>query len=401
MTSRDGGRVSVVVITVLGLLSGVGPFSLDAYLPSFPVIAREFGVAPAAVQLTLTACLLGLALGQLVIGPWADRIGRRLPLLLGSLGYVVTSLACAASVSIEMFTLLRFAQGFCGAAGLVIARAVVRDLAAGRVAVRMYSQLAFVSGIAPIIAPLLGAAALTLVSWRGVFVGLAVLGALLAVSVWFLLEETHPVELRVTGSFRSSFSAFAAVLRIKAFAGYVLVGALTAAILFAYISSSSFVVQELFGGTSVQFALIFAANGIGLALANQLNARIAGRVGPATMLRAGLLTQAVATVGLTLYVLFGGRGELWVVAVLLFLAIAPLGMVMPNATALSMGQAHSSAGTASAVLGVTTFLSGALITPLSGLGDPAISMTVIMLVAAACALGTVFVLKRRLPLGDD
>ncbi|BDZ46179.1 multidrug effflux MFS transporter [Naasia aerilata] len=400
MTSKDDGKVSPVVIAVLGVLSGVGPFSLDAYLPAFPAIAADFGVTASAVQLTLTACLVGLALGQLVIGPWADRVGRRLPLLLGTLGYLVTSLACAASSSIEVFTLLRFTQGFCGAAGLVIARAVVRDVASGRIAVRIYSQLAFVSGIAPIVAPLLGAAALTMVSWRGVFVGLAVLGALLAGSTWLLLKETHPIESRVTGPFRSSFLVFGVLLRIRAFAGYVLVGGLAAAILFGYISGSSFVVQEIYGGTPGEFALIFAINGIGLALAGQVNARIAPRVGAPFMLRVGLLVQVVATAGLALFVFLGGRGSLWAVAVLLFLAIAPLGMVMPNAVAVSMGQARGHAGTASALLGVTTFLFGAAVTPLSGLGQPAVAMVLTMLGAVAGALVVVFILRRKVTLED-
>lgn len=385
----------------LGVLTAVGPFSLDTYLPAFPTIATDLDAGAQAVQLSLTACLLGLAFGQLMVGPWGDRVGRRTPLLLGSLGFVLASIACALAPTIEVFIAVRFVQGFAGAAGLVLARAVVRDISSGRVATALYSQLAVVSGLAPVVAPVLGAIGLAYVSWRGVFVGLAVLGAILVILVATKVPETHHRQFRTTGGISSTFAAFRQVLADRAFAGYAILSGLTAVILFSYIASSSFVFQAIYGATSAQFAAAFAVNGLGIALFGRLNARLAPRHGPARMLRVGVALQFAGTVVLTLFVLLGvdlGDLNLLVLAALLFLAIAPLGFNLPNTMTICMGQSGGHAGTASALLGVTTFLSGALVTPVSGVGNPAFSLVLIMGCASALSLVTVLVLKRRVSL---
>ena len=388
---------------ILGVLTAVGPFSLDAYLPSFPTIAEELSASPQQVQLSLTTCLIGLALGQLFVGPWGDRVGRRAPLLIGSIGYLFASLACAFAGSIEIFIVLRFIQGFAGAAGLVMARAVVRDLASGRAAITLYSRLAVVSGLAPVVAPVLGAFALAFVSWRGVFVGLAVLGAILTLLVAALLPETHHKESRTSGSVIETFRAFGHLLRDKAFAGYVVVGGLAAVILFGYISSSSFVLQTVYGATAGQFAAAFAVNGLGLAAMGQVNGRLAHRFGAPFMLRLGILIQAAGTFALAAFVLFGPSGEaaLLPTAALLFFAVAPLGFILPNAMAIGMGQSGKSSGTASAILGVTTFLFGALVSPISGAGDPAVVMVIVMAVASVASVALVYVLKYRVTLLED
>jgi MFS transporter, DHA1 family, multidrug resistance protein len=385
----------------LGVLTAVGPFSLDTYLPAFPAIANDLQTAPQAVQLSLTACLLGLAFGQLLVGPWGDRVGRRTPLLLGSLGFLLASIACALAPTIEFFIAVRFVQGFAGAAGLVLARAVVRDLSSGHVATTLYSQLAVVSGLAPVVAPVLGAVGLTFVSWRGVFVGLAVLGAVLFTLVATKVPETHHRQFRTTGGLTSTFAAFRQVLADRAFAGYAVLGGLTAAILFSYIASSSFVFQNIYGATAAQFAAAFAVNGLGIALFGRLNVRLAPRHGPARMLRVGVALQFAGTIVLMLFVLLDvdlGTFNVLCFAALLFLAIAPLGFNLPNTMAICMGQSGGHAGTASALLGVTTFLSGALVTPISGVGNPAFALVLVMGGASALSLLTVLVLKRRVHL---
>jgi DHA1 family bicyclomycin/chloramphenicol resistance-like MFS transporter len=382
----------------LGVLTTVGPFSLDTYLPAFPAIAANLKTGPQSVQLSLTACLVGLALGQLLVGPWGDRIGRRKPLLMGSLGFLLASIACALAPSIEFFIAARFVQGFAGAAGLVMARAVVRDLSSGRAATALYSQLAVVSGLAPVVAPVLGAVGLAFVSWRGVFMGLAVLGAVLTVLVATQIPETHHPQFRTTGGLSGTFRAFGQVLTDKTFAGYAFLGGLTAAILFSYIASSSFVFQTVYGATSAQFAAAFAANGLGIALLGRLNVRLAPRHGAARMLQVGVALQSAGTFLLVLFVLLGvdlGEFRVLSLAAVLFLAIAPLGFNLPNTMAICMGQSGGYAGTASALLGVTTFLFGALVTPISGLGNPAVAMVLIMGGATALSFVTVLVLKRR------
>ncbi|MDR6417607.1 multidrug effflux MFS transporter [Pseudarthrobacter sulfonivorans] len=385
----------------LGVLTAVGPFSLDTYLPAFPAIASDLQAGPEAVQLSLTACLVGLAFGQLLVGPLGDRIGRRTPLLLGSVGFLFASIGCAFAPSIEIFIGMRFVQGLAGAAGLVMARAVVRDISSGRTATTLYSQLAIVSGLAPVVAPLLGAAGLVFLSWRGVFLGLAVLGAILTVLVATMVPETHHRESRTNGGLSATLGAFGQVLADRAFAGYVVLSGLTAAILFTYIASSSFVFQGIYGATPAQFAAAFAVNGLGIALLGRLNVSLAPRHGPARMLRIGVALQFAGTVLLMMFVLLEvDLGEFKVVglAAALFLAIAPLGLNLPNTMAICMGQSGGHSGTASALLGVTTFLSGALVTPISGLGHPATAMVLIMGGAAALSIVTVLVLKRRVQL---
>jgi DHA1 family bicyclomycin/chloramphenicol resistance-like MFS transporter len=398
------GSVPASITLSLGVLTAVGPFSLDTYLPAFPAIAADLHAGQQAVQLSLTACLVGLALGQLLVGPWGDRIGRRTPLLLGSLGFLLASVACALAPSIEFFIAARFMQGFTGAAGLVMARAVVRDLSSGRAATALYSQLAVVSGLAPVVAPVLGAVGLAYVSWRGVFAGLAVLGAILTVLVLTQIPETHHPRFRTTGGHSATFRAFGHVLADRAFAGYAFLGGLTAAILFSYIASSSFVFQSIYGATYAQFAAAFAANGLGIALLGRFNVRLAPRHGPARMLRIGVALQFAGTMLLMTFVLLRvdlGEFRVFGLAALLFLAIAPLGLNLPNTMAICMGQSGGHSGTASALLGVTTFLFGALVTPISGLGNPAVAMVLIMGGATALSIVTVLVLKRRVRLLEN
>lgn len=398
------GPVPATIMLSLGVLTAVGPFSLDTYLPAFPAIASDLQTGPEAVQLSLTACLVGLALGQLLVGPWGDRIGRRRPLLMGSVGFLLASIGCALAPSIEIFIALRFVQGLAGAAGLVMARAVVRDLSSGRAATALYSQLAVVSGLAPVVAPLLGAVGLAYLSWRGVFLGLAVLGAILTVLVATLVPETHHLEFRTKGGLSSTLGAFGLVLADRAFAGYVVLSGLTAAILFTYIASSSFVFQTIYGASSAQFAAAFAVNGLGIALLARVNARLAPLHGPARMLRAGVALQFAGTAVLLLFVLLRvdlGEFSVLGLAALLFLAIAPLGFNLPNTMTICMGQSGGRAGTASALLGVTTFLSGAIVTPVSGLGNPAFSMALIMAGASALSVVAVLVLKRRVRLQEN
>jgi DHA1 family bicyclomycin/chloramphenicol resistance-like MFS transporter len=371
-TAVAARRLPATVIVILGVLGGIASLSLDSYLPALPALAAEFAVGRSEAQITLTACLIGIAVGQLVVGPWSDGVGRRLPLLLGASGFAAASIACAFAPELGSFAVMRFIQGFAAAIGLVVGRAVVRDATSGPLAVRSYSQLATAGAIAPIVAPLLGSAILLIAGWRGVFVALGVLGAVLTVLLALFLRESHPRELRRSASPSATFRSFGVVLRDRRFLGYLGVGGFSAVTLFAYISGSSFFFQSEFGASPAQFAVAFAINGVGIAGFSQLNARLAPRVGSGRMLRIALVIQSTAAAGFVVVALFAPRApsSIAVLMIVLFGIIAPMGLVMPNFIARGMSRAGANAGAASAFIGAVTFLVGGIVSPLTGLGDP-------------------------------
>jgi DHA1 family bicyclomycin/chloramphenicol resistance-like MFS transporter len=388
---QDGPRPYLVVVATLGLLTAVGPFSLDAYLPALPAIAADLAASTTTVQLSLTACLLGLGFGQLIVGPLGDRFGRRGPILVGVALYTVASLGCALAPSAEALIVWRGAQGLGGAAGLVLARAVVQDIATGHAAVRLYSQLAVISGLAPVIAPVLGAGIFVASGWRGVFVLLAGLGALLVILTLVALRETHAIEHRSSAHPVRVIRTYGRLLADRGFRSFLIVSILTAALLFAYISSSPFVLQTMFGLSEVAFALVFAGNGVGIALAGIVNARVVSRVRPVAILRWAVAAQVVAVavlaVGVVLKLSADVDTSILVIAALCA-AITPLGFILPTSMALAMARSDGRAGSASALLGTSSFLVGALVSPVSGLGQPGVAMVAVMLGAATLCLVT-------------
>jgi MFS transporter, DHA1 family, multidrug resistance protein len=377
----------VRLVIVLGAVNAIGPLSIDMYLPAFPDLARGLHTGASQVQLTLTACVAGLALGQLVVGPVSDRLGRRLPLIAAMTVYAVASLCCSIAPSAPVLMALRFVQGLAGAGGVVIARAVVRDLHTGAAAVRLFSSLMLVTGLAPILAPLAGGQVLTVTSWRGIFVVLAVLSALFAVLVAAGLRETLPPERRSDHGLRRTLQTMRALLRDRWFVGHALAGGLGFGALFAYISGSSFVLQGIYGVSPQLYSVLFAMNGLGLIAGSQVNARAVGRFGPARLLRGGLLTIAGSAGTLLAVVLAGGLG-VWAVLVPMFVIVSSLSFVLPNSTALALADHAAVAGTASALLGVGQFLIGAAVAPLVGAGgtQSAVPMAAVMTGVALAAL---------------
>ena len=375
------------LVIVLGSVNAIGPLSIDMYLPAFPQIADSLDTSAAAVGLTLTACVAGLALGQLLVGPLSDRLGRRMPLIVAMAGYAVASVACAVAPSAPVLMGLRFLQGFAGAGGVVIARAVVRDLYSGAAAVRLFSSLMLVTGLAPILAPLLGAQILGLTSWRGIFGVLAVLAALIAVLVALGLRETLAPERRSHEGLRMTLATMRRLLADRWFVGHALAGGLGFGALFAYISGSSFVLQGIYGVSPQLYSVLFAMNGLGLIGGSQVNARLVGRFPAAQLLRAGLLSIAASAATLLAVVLAGGLG-VWAVLVPMFVIVSSMSFVLPNSTALALADHAAEAGTASALLGVCQFLIGALVAPLVGAGgtECAVPMAAVMTAAALAAL---------------
>ena len=381
------GPGTVRLVIVLGSVNAIGPLSIDMYLPAFPEITRALGTGASQVQLTLTACVAGLALGQLVIGPLSDRLGRRTPLIAAMLTYAVASLLCAAATSVGALIALRFVQGLAGAGGIVISRAVVRDLHSGAAAVRLFSSLMLVTGLAPILAPLAGGQLLAVTSWKGIFLSLSILSALIAVLAAVGLRETLPVERRSPSGLRRTVDTMAGLLRDRSFVGHALAGGLTFGALFAYISGSSFVLQRIYGLSPQLFSLAFAMNGLGLIAASQVNARVVERVGPTRLLRRALGFVVASALVLLVVVSVGGL-SVWAVLAPMFVIVSSLAFVLPNATALALAEHGAVAGTASALLGVIQFLIGAIAAPLVGVAGPdsAVPMGVVMALLAVAAL---------------
>ncbi len=383
-------RTSLLVTFVLGGLTAVPPLSMDMYLPALPQVTAALHSPAATVQLTLTTCLAGMALGQMIVGPMSDKWGRRRPLLAGMVIYILATALCAVATNAELLIAFRLLQGLAGAAGIVIARAVVRDLYDGVAMARFFSTLMLISGVAPVVAPLIGGQILQVTDWRGVFVVLTVVGILLTLLVWRKLDETLPPARRHSGGLGQTLRTMRDLLADRAFSGYLLVGAFAFAALFAYISASPFVVQEIYGASPQTFSLLFGVNSVGLVLVGQINGKVlVGRVSLDKVLGTGLVLIAVAATGLLLMSsgVFGAVG-LVPMAAGLFVLMASMGLVMPSTNTQALLRTPHAAGSASALLGTSTFLLGSVASPLVGIAGErtAVPMAVVQLSCAVLAL---------------
>ncbi|MFH8343534.1 multidrug effflux MFS transporter [Streptomyces sp. NPDC018045] len=398
-------RTSLLVTLILGGLTAVPPLSMDMYLPALPEVTEVLHSPAATVQLTLTTCLAGMALGQMVVGPMSDKWGRRRPLLVGMVVYIVATALCALATNAELLIALRLLQGLAGAAGIVIARAVVRDLYDGVAMARFFSTLMLISGVAPVVAPLIGGQILRFTDWRGVFVVLTVVGVLLTLLVWRRLHETLPPERRHSGGLGEALHTMRSLLADRAFSGYLIVGAFAFAALFAYISASPFVIQEIYGASPQTFSLLFGVNSIGLVLVGQLNGKVLiGRVSLDAVLGIGLglITAAATALLLMAGGVFGDVG-LWPMAGGLFVLMSAMGLVMPSANTKALLRSGHAAGSASALLGTSTFLLGSVASPLVGIAGEhtAVPMAVVQLSCGVLALLSFLGLCRPWQRGEE
>ena len=390
------GRERAKLIVVLGLLVAIAPLTIDMYLPSLPSIALDLHTTATAVQLTLAGTLLGLAVGQLFIGPISDAVGRRTPIIVGLGVHILASLLCLLAPNIAVLGALRVLQGLGTAAAAVVASAVVRDRFSGPMAAKVFSQLMLVIGVAPILAPTLGSQVLRLTAWQGVFGTLAVLGGAILLLAIFALPETLPRELRRTGGIRGTVRDYRALLRDRTFVGLVLVAGLSMASLFAYVAGSSFVYQGQYGLDTQQFGLLFGAGATALIGASQLNVRLLNRFAPQPILIVGLIVGSVGAIVLVVFAATGFGGLPALVGALL-LVLAAGGIALPNAPALALTRHGEAAGTASAVVGAAQFGIGAVAAPVVGiLGTDALAMAVVVAGAMILALG-VLLLSTRSP----
>ncbi|MER6829675.1 multidrug effflux MFS transporter [Streptosporangium sp. NPDC000563] len=368
-----------LLLAILGALSAVGPLAIDMYLPAFPSIAADLGSGQAQVQLTLTACLIGFSVGQVVAGPISDTRGRRGPLLIGIAAYAAASLLCAFSPSVYGLVGFRLLQGVAGGAALVIVRAIVRDLYEGAAIARIFATLMLVTGLAPILAPIAGAQLLAHTSWRGVFVALSVAGLLMLVFALSGVRETLPAERRERGGLRHTLTTFWHLLRDRPFMAATLAGGLNFAAMFAYISGSPFVLQDVYGTSAQTFSLVFGLNALGLTIAAQVGGRLAGRLDPARLILAGLFLGVAGAAGVLAAALF--HLPLPVLVTALFTMMCGAGLVLPGSGALALaGQPARIAGSAAALTGVLQFALGAVAAPLVGLGGEgsALPMAVVL-----------------------
>lgn len=393
-TAPKNRRERVKLVAVLGLLIALGPFTFDMYLPALPTIADDLGTSDAAVQLTLTGTLVGVAVGQLVIGPLSDAFGRRRPLLVGVAVHLVASLLCAVAPTVAFLTSMRVLQGLGSAAAAVTAMAVVRDLYTGTAAANTISRLILVLGISPVLAPSVGSMLLALTSWRGIFAMLAVIAVLLILLAGFGLRETLPPRRRRTGGLGDTVRTYRRILHDRTFVGLVATSALSQSVVFAYVGGASFVLQDQYDLSKTEFGMAFAINAIALIGAPQLNVVLLRRLAPPQILLGGL--SAAAVTGLVFLVVaatgtFGLAGFL----VTLFLTLASIGLCGPNTAAIALSRHGEAAGTAASMLGFVSSSAGALAAPLVGLlGNDAAAMATVIALLCLTAVAVVLLVVR-------
>lgn len=392
-------RRRVLYIVLLGALTALGPFTIDLYLPAFPVLQSEFQTTAAAIQLTLTGTMVGFALGQLIVGPLSDKVGRRVPLLVVTALHVVASVAAALAPSLELLSLARVFMGAGAAAGGVIAAAVVRDLFGGRRLVVMLSRLALVSGVAPVLAPLVGSALLLLMPWRGVFVVLGVYGSIMLVAAAIFIPETLPPARRHEKGATTVWQRYRSVFSDRVFIGVLIIGGMTFSGLFSYLSASSFLFQETYGFDAQQYGLLFAANSLGVVLGVQVAARLAARFGPQWVIAwsTGVMVVAASAIIVTDQLGLG----LWGTVVPLFVFMTACGFTFPCVQVLALDRHGKAAGTAQSIIGATNFGVAGIITPVVGwisAGAGITAMTMASVMVGCAIVGTLalwFVVRPR------
>ena len=385
------GRAYLRLVLVLGALIALGPLTIDMYLPALPSLTADLHTTASGAQATITGMLIGLGVGQLVIGPLSDAWGRRVPLITGMVVHLVASVLCVLAPTVGLLAGARVLQGLAGAAISVVSLAVVRDLFTGDAAATLLSRLMLVIGIAPILAPSLGGFILSVTTWRGIF---AVLGAAAFVLLWvavFGLRETLPRERRRPARPRAVLGTYSGLLRDREFMALVLVSGLVFATLFAYISGASFVLQDVYGLSPRQFALAFGANSLGLVLATQANPWLVRRYGPRRILQTAVLVATAAAVVLLTGGLLGVGGLAAVLAPL-WVIIACAGFSFPNTPALALSRHGEAAGTAAALLGAAQFVIGGVAAPLVGAFGTASAVPMAAVMVGATAVAGVLLL---------
>ncbi|MFT4186512.1 MAG: multidrug effflux MFS transporter [Micrococcaceae bacterium] len=386
---RQNQSISKMFSIMLLSLTAFGPISMDLYLPVLPALTHELGTSTSTAQLTLTACLLGLGAGQLVAGPLSDRFGRRNPLLIGLTLYVIASALCAISPNIEILIAARLVQGLAGAVGIVLAQATGRDIYEGNALVRYYARLTVLAGLAAIVAPLMGGQLALITDWHGIFWFLAGIGVVIFTGSLLVFRETLPLENRISGGFKHTIADFRILLTDRVFFGAALITGLLNAALFAYISGSSYILQDVYGLSPQGYSLVFGLNSFGYMLFGWIAGRTAARWERGTLL-AGIIACVVGSLGLLTAGVF--LLPLWLVISSLFIIVSSAAITTPPSTALALRNYPQFAGTASSVLGSLRFGFGAIVAPLVGIKGLSILFSLGMVTMTVSVLALILML---------
>ncbi|EGA91288.1 drug resistance transporter, Bcr/CflA subfamily protein [Planococcus donghaensis MPA1U2] len=371
-------------ILLVGALTTLVPFTIDMYLPAFPILADVYQTNASSVQLSLTACLLGLAIGQLVAGALSDMHGRRKPLLISLIVYIGASIACIFAPNIYVFIFLRFIQGFAASGGLVISRAIVRDVSHGPELTRLFALLMVIGNLVPLIAPSIGSGVLLVADWKGVFMLLTLLGIFLLVLSASRLKESLPPEKRVPSNLTSTFGNFAGILKNRQFTGYALAQGFLIGGVFAYVSGTPFIYQNIYGASPQMFSLLFGMNGIALIIGSYSVGRFTHIWSEKRFLETALYAATIAGALLLTVVLM--NGPLWAVVIPIFFFIMSIGVVGTSSFTLAMESQGHVAGSASALLGLLPFILGAATAPLVGIAGENTAVPMGLVIFSMCVI---------------
>ena len=374
-------RQELWLIVFLGVMSAMAPLSTDMYLPALPTVQNDLGISASVAQMTLTMTLIGMAVGQIFLGPISDRYGRKVPLLIGMILFTIATAGCVLAENIWLFLLFRFLAGFAGSSGIVIARAIARDVCEGAELTRFFAILMMVNGLAPILAPVLGGQILLITSWRGVFIVLVVVGILQA-GATMVYKETLPLADRIT-NLGDSFRKFPQLLKDRYFLGHCLLQCFIFGAFFSYLAGSSFVFQNIYAVSPQMYSLIFGGIGVGLMLAGMLPARLAGRVPDVVLLKYSILVPLAGSI----FLLGGFLAEMpiWYTVLVLFITVVPLSVIGAASFSLALSRQGKNAGSASALIGFFSMILGGCMMPVVGIaGDhTAVPMGIIMVIGYA------------------
>ena len=378
------------LVLLLGVLSAFGPFVVDLYLPSLPQLASFFETSASMTQLTLTTAMIGLAVGQLLLGPLSDKFGRKIPLIISLVIYIISTVLIVYAPNIESMIVLRVIQGLSSAGSVVISRAVATDLYRGREMTRFFGLLMTINGIAPIISPILGSLLLEYISWKGVFVFLALIGVIVLLFC-FRLKESLSIENRLQGSIFATFSTFGVIIKNRLFMSYVGIESFLLGAMFAYIAASPFILQSFYGLSAFIFSLCFGANGAALVI----GANIGGKLPNRQALAIGVLAFVVAAL-YTIAVLIIQPHWLFV-EIGFFAMLLLMGITFPAISTLAMESERQYAGSASALLGFAPFFLGGIVSPLVGIGNIFYSTALVILACGILALAIYWAIRHKIP----
>lgn len=382
------------LVLLLGVLSAFGPFVVDLYLPSLPQLASFFETNASMTQLTLTTAMIGLALGQLLLGPLSDKFGRKKPLIISLVIYIISTVLIVFSPNIETMIVLRVIQGLSSAGSVVISRAVATDLYRGREMTRFFGLLMTINGLAPIISPILGSLLLEYISWKGIFIFLALIGVIVLLFC-FRLKESLNVENRLQGSIFSTFSTFGLIIKNRLFMSYVGIESFLLGAMFAYIAASPFILQSFYGLSSFAFSLCFGANGSALVIGSNVGSKMPNRkalaIGVFAFVGAALYTIAVLII----------QPHWLFVEIGFFAMLLLMGMTFPAISSLAMESERQYAGSTSALLGFAPFFLGGVVSPLVGIGNIFYSTALVILACSVLALVIYWMVRHKIPTSEE